>query len=183
MKQYGLTRQRSENEDGFSLLELLIVISIISIVLVSIPITFNFRTQVDKGYDVTRKKDLNFLSTRLEEFYSDHTRYPKPDEICHNETAELEDVFDSGSVCCNICGKASTPAGMASYVNPLPCDPQYSTRDYLYEILNNDNPQSYKIYSHISLPDINAFPASCVDGCGPDNQYYFGISSSNKVID
>ncbi len=168
---------------GFTLLEIVIVMSIIGLLFVSIPITLNFRTQIDKGYDVTRKHDLSQMQSKMEEFYSDHGYYPLSDDICHNDINELTSVCPQSALCCNICGKVKTPSGIASYVNPAPCDPQYSTKDYLYEIPVSSNPQWYKIYSKLSLPKDNYSPVECQNGCGPGGAYYLGVGSSNKPID
>lgn len=169
------------SQKGFTLLEILISISIVSILVISIPITLNFRVQVDKGNDVSRKKNLNILSTKLDEFYTDKNHYPLPEDICYNDPIEYASVCPGGYLCCNVCGKVSTPDKIKPYTDPLPCDPQYSTRDFLYQIPDNTNPQSYKIYSHMSISS-NYLPGSCSIGCGPSNNYFYGISSQNESI-
>ena len=172
------------NSHGFSLLELLIVISIISLLFAALPITINFRAQVDKGYDTVRKHDLTSLKNHLEEFYADNNRYPTSSEICHNTPTDLNDVcpFDGEILCCNVCGKQTTPDTIKKYMSSLPCDPQYATKDYIYTIPSEDSPQWYILYAKLSLPDINASPSSCQDGCGPENNFQLGLSSDNKQI-
>lgn len=168
---------------GFTLIEILIVVAIMGLILVSIPLTINFKTQINKGYDTSRKNDLKTISTNLEEFYSDKDRYPIPAELCHNDTNIYVDVCDNTTLCCNICGKVETPSGIASYINPAPCDPQYSTKDYLYQIPSGGNPQWFKIYSKLSSPEVNFSPSQCENGCGPGGEYNLGVSSSNTSPD
>src|SRR3989344_5786392 len=72
---------------GFTLVELLVVVSIITI-LGSIGYA-SFRNAADKGRDAHRKADLSAISGALISYYSDHDAYPQ------DPTINSENVFTS----------------------------------------------------------------------------------------
>lgn len=66
--------KKLRNEQGFTLLELIIVIVIIAILAV---IGFNFLVSAPKrARDARRKSDLKEIKTALETYYTDNTAYP-----------------------------------------------------------------------------------------------------------
>jgi prepilin-type N-terminal cleavage/methylation domain-containing protein len=95
---------KPSNHPGFTLIEILIVIIIIS--LLTIGILMNFRTQIAKGRDARRKEDLAKLKTAVEDYYSDHNSYPESLPSC---------------------GSSFLP-----YLETIPCDPK-GTPAYAYE--------------------------------------------------
>jgi type II secretory pathway pseudopilin PulG len=95
---------------GFTLIEVTIVV-IIVIVLVAILLgTLNPITQLNKGHDATRKKDLKRIAIAFEEYYNDKGCYPSQEAI---------DALSCGS-------------HDFYQLNPWPCDP---TRGRPYDII------------------------------------------------
>jgi len=89
---------------GFTLLEVLIVMSILAILILAATSTINPILQVNRGKDAVRKKDLKRISVAFEEYYSDKGCYP---------TQEIIDGLNS--VGCGTTGLYQ--------LNPWPCDP------------------------------------------------------------
>ena len=85
---------------GFSLLEILIVITIVLILAAALLVTLNPWEQTNKAHDVKRKTELTQLSKALEDFYNDHQCYPKANQVCFNAPTQRAD----GSFICNMCG-------------------------------------------------------------------------------
>jgi prepilin-type N-terminal cleavage/methylation domain-containing protein len=164
---------------GFTLMELLIVISLIGVIAVGLLIVLNPQAQINKAKDAKRKSDLALLKKSFEEFYNDNGRYPKPDEVC---TSDNEN--------CAICGNdPSSPAHFDPYLNHLPCDPDSPNRDYLYSIPQDeiDAPFSYRLYVTLgNLSDTAIVQSGCQGGiCGPSSDYSFnyGVSSPNVDLE
>ncbi len=63
-------------QNGFTIMELLIVVTIIAIISVAVLISINARGQIGKTGDARRKADLSTLKKVLEDFYNDKNRYP-----------------------------------------------------------------------------------------------------------
>lgn len=89
----------SKYRNGFTLVELLIVIAIIGIMFVGADLLYS--GQVSKGYDAVRKKDLNNLKIAFEHYYSDHLCYPTASMINNCNGTDL-----------------------MPYLDKIPCDPQ-----------------------------------------------------------
>ena len=64
-------------QQGFTLLELLVVISIIGILVAAA--TASFSTAQKNSRDARRKSDLQAWQNGLEQYYADNNRYPYPD--------------------------------------------------------------------------------------------------------
>lgn len=61
--------------DGFSLVELLVVLSIIALLLTIVsPRYFN---DIDQAKETTLKKDLQIMRESLDKYYGDHQYYPE----------------------------------------------------------------------------------------------------------
>ena len=61
---------------GFTLAELLIVITIIAVLAVLILLSLNPFTYFKRAYDTERKDDVYQLKNILESYYADHEYYP-----------------------------------------------------------------------------------------------------------
>ena len=144
----------SRSTSGFTLLEVILVIAIIALIIVSYPLTFNLKTQVGRGQDAQRKNDLSRLKSSLEDFYNDNNRYPNPEEICYDG--------NNAQTTCNICGKAGTPNAIEPYLPVLPCDPEYASKTYVYQVDNTTQPTWYRIYTRLSN---DSDPAVTSVGC------------------
>jgi len=140
---------------GFTLIEVLIVISIIVFLLFLIIMLF--RNQLFKGQDARRKADINRIRIAIEEYEKDNNCYP-PKAIVEN--------CDPG-------------IGLRPYLDKVPCDPV--TREY-YEVELEEVacPSWYRIYTHLTNDkDLDIEEVGCTYGCGPNYAYNFYISSPN----
>lgn len=166
---------------GFTLLELLIVVSLIAILATTAIILINPIKQIQKGWDSQRKNDMATTKKILEDFYSDKQCYPKASEICYDTPQQLAD----NSYICHICGNESSSPSLSPYINKVLCDPQHSTKPYLYHVENNTCPKSYLIYTKLSNTQDSAITeVGCQGGCGTasspvDYTYNYCVSSSN----
>src|SRR3989338_10917036 len=112
---------------GFSLLEILITVTLLIILSIALLVSLNPWTQINKGWDSKRKSELTQLNKVFEDYYNDKNCYPKPNEVCYNNT---------GSTTCNICGNETVPPNFSNfspYLAHLPCDPQQPTKKYTYQ--------------------------------------------------
>lgn len=132
---------------GFTLVEMLIVIAIFAAVSVILLALINPWAQLNKANDARRKSDLAIIQKALEDFYNDKGCYPRTDEICYDAGQYVCDSSGNKTakrMICHICGKIGTPNAIKPYINNLPCDPEYPTRNYLYvpEIPGCTNPSN-----------------------------------------
>lgn len=98
-------RQRFEHSRGFTLIELIIVITIIGI-LASV-LMANFMTVRGKTRDAVRKKDLDQIRLALEAYRSDVNSYPTNAQMpaCGNQLT------------------SGTSPNIVVYMEKIPCDP------------------------------------------------------------
>ncbi len=163
---------------AFTLLEILIVVSLLVILAVGMMVVFNPKTQIDKANDGKRKGESSSLNKVLEDWYNDHGCYPKPNEICYNAVA--------GQTTCNICGNESTSPDFSPYLNSLPCDPRQPTKKYLYMVDDEVCPSSYWIYLNLAnKSDPLITQLGCQNACGPygDCNYNYGVASPNESVE
>lgn len=160
---------------GFTLIETLIVISLLGL-LSGLGITVG-KTQLDKGYDSSRKTDLKKLTTAFEEFYNDNECYPTNTQ------------WQSAT-----CG--SVPDFLAPYMKSFPCDP-VTRLPYTYQTTDNTGEycdgtcgtcSGYRILASLSnKSDNDIYEVGCdpVEGCGiptEDNRpLNWGIAMGNTV--
>lgn len=146
---------------GFTLVELLIVIAILSI-LSTIGVA-NFRSARLKAMDAGRKSDLQTIAKSLEAYANDHRKYPLGtngeitctlDSICH-----WGDSFSDGNI---------------TYAVRLPQDPGI----YSYTYVSN-NGSDFALYAHLeNLNDPSVIDIPDVT-CGGTNTCNYKITSSN----
>lgn len=174
---------------GFTLLEVLIVITLIVLLALALLVFFNPKFQIEKSWDGKRKKELNTLQIVFEEYYNDNNCYPRPEEVCYNTPQQLS----SGNYVCNICGNEPAPSNFSnfeSYLSRLPCDPQHPTKSYLYEVDNPTCPSLYRVYTRLSNEkDEDISEVGCSIGCAPEGysvsvgkSYNYGVTSPNTVL-
>jgi len=157
---------------AFTLMELLIVVSIIALLGAAVLALLNPMFQIKKSWDSKRKGELATLNKVLEDWYNDKQCYPTPSEIC----------YDGPNSPCHICGSKSSSPNFSPYLPQLPCDPQSTTKQYLYQVDNNTCPSWYRIYTTLSnTADPVIVSVGCQFGCGPapDFSYNYGVSSPN----
>lgn len=70
---------KQQNKNGFSLIELLVVISIIGVL--SAVLTANFVGMRERARDAQKIQDLNSMKTALRSYYNDHQGYPAKDSL------------------------------------------------------------------------------------------------------
>lgn len=177
-------------KSGYTLVEILIVVALISLIASSVPITLNFRKQVDRSNDLKRKKELAILRTAFDEFYNDNNNhYPVAADVCFN--AETRDSL--GNCICNICGRKNTSisGGINSYLSDVPCDPSSVVgsvnKDYYYEYdcsSGTANPQWFRIYTMLTNEEDPVFAESgrCSSDtlCAPlTGKYNYAVTSPN----
>lgn len=109
---------------GFSLPELLIIITLASIILIAA--LFGQRLQLSRSFDAIRKSDLNKIKIALEHYFSDKGCYPP------------QSIF-------NTCGGT----GLAPYLDAIPCDPE-SKQPYNIQLDGTACSQKYYLYGYAS---------------------------------
>ncbi len=114
--------------NGFTLSEILIVITILVVISLAVFRSIDPLTQFLKGYDSVRKSDLEKIKTAFEEYYIDNECYP-PQTALSN------------------CGSSD----LAPYLDKVPCDP--STRiPYTLYLLPEESgcAQKFAVYADIA---------------------------------
>ena len=135
-------------QQGFSLIEVLIVITIIA--LIALAVLFTFGGQMEKGRDARRKSDLHAVKTAFEEYYSDYECYPP---------AEILDT----------CGGSE----LSPYLDEIPCDPKTLAK-YYYAPEGSLCPSYYRVFSSLERETdeaISALGCNSETGCGASTYF------------
>ena len=141
--------------DGFTLLELIIAMSIIAIL--STALWGNFFSSLSKGRDAKRKQDLDSITKALELYYNDNKAYP---------TA----LPPWGEPFYNINNTS------VIYMQKLPADPASPNSVYCYPTTADGS--NYKLYANLeNRNDPKIIPTV---SCGSVD-YNYGISSQNTT--
>ncbi|MEK7597630.1 MAG: hypothetical protein AAB441_03215 [Patescibacteria group bacterium] len=144
---------------SLSLIELLIVISVLGIILLLIAIPIS--AQLQKARDAKRKLDVNIVQSGLEEYYDSTGCYPERLPECGN-------VFSVGST---------------NILAGIPCDPKNNSF-YPYITTGENCSPYFKLYAKLERSDDpNIRMVGCEYGCGPNCAYNFGVSSPNVSLD
>lgn len=164
---------------GFTLVELLIVIGILSILSMAVLLTLNPFTQIQKGNDAKRKADLSQVQKALEIYYQDYGAYP--DQLNY----KLDPITTPGSP--PVKTQKDWGSSWQPYMNVIPSDP-VPTKYYVYYTPDG---QSYYLYA--SLDRGSKDPQVCsgdlctgsgidmtTKPCGSGN-CDFGVSSPDKT--
>lgn len=158
---------------GFTIIELITVIALIGVLSAIAIGLVNPLGQFAKGNDSRRKSDLAQIAKALEQYNSDHGRYP-------GYSVSYQIVDANPSVGSLAWGSTWPP----SYMDSLPKDPS-SSKTYVY--YSNSDGQSYWLYSSLdrAVQDpqhCNSDGSKCANApadatCGSVCSY--GISSPN----
>lgn len=153
-----------KKRNGFTLVELLIVISIIAILAVMMTGVLNPTALINKGKDSRRKKDLSRIKVAFEEYFNDKECYPQDVDTWNKKEN---------------CGSSSI---FAPYLIPWPCDPNGKP----YTILV-DSCTKFRVITNLENKKDNAIPSDwyektdiLLNGLTTTDVNY-GVSSSNIV--
>lgn len=150
-----------ERKRGWTLMELLIVMSILAILAILVLITSG-RRNLNRANDARRKSDLSVIRRAFEEYYNDTDSYP------------ATDILDD-------CG-ASTLSGYS--LSKIPCDPQYG-KPYLYVPDNvSDLTQGNRVCAKLQDkydPDITNIGCDPDAGCGWGENWNYCLAAGTTV--
>jgi type II secretory pathway pseudopilin PulG len=147
------------NEQGFTLMELLIVIVIL--MLLAIILFINIRIQYMKGNDTKRKTDLGKIQKVLEEYYNDKSTYPAASPIDNCGSADLK-----------------------PYLEKVPCDPTKKI-PYLFVPGIPTPRDGYVVCTQLeytSDPDITRIGCTPAHGCGWAPGYNYCIAVGTTIV-
>jgi len=155
-------------KQGFTLVELLIVMAILAVMAVILIGIINPIALSDKGYDARRKKDLKRIGTAFEEYFNDKGCYPS--------AADFDfDTMDCGG------------NGFAPWISNWICDP----RGDRYEIVLDDSgcPKWWAVLARlgnksdndipVEIRTVSSIPKYFYDVEIGSDTYNFGLSSPN----
>lgn len=143
---------------GFTVIEILVALVVLGLIVV---FTFlNMPAQVAKAHDAERKGDIDMMGKFIEEYYLDTGCYPISIPFCKNGF--------------NLNNKI--------YLSNIPCDPTTSF-SYVYVSEISSCPRWFQLYGNLeNTQDTIIDRLGCRNGCGPECQFNYGISSSNITL-
>lgn len=137
----------NKNKAGFTLLEIMIVITIMSVIAAT-TILANLVGQLAKGRNARRVVELSQMMKAFEDYYNDKGQYP----------AVVAGTID-GLNC-----KAS-PTSLKPYLQLIACDPQYPNHTYIY-VTDDASRQKIRLYAQMESPlDVSISQNPCAGGC------------------
>ena len=149
---YLILNTRYRKSKGFSLIELLVVITIIAILIAAGTVSYTKAQQ--KGRDARRKTDLKTIQQALEQYFEQNGYYPPSNtyDWCSNiSNPNLTIVHDALKI----------------HINPVPTDPIYAgtSKDYVYK--EEFTTGTYELAAYLENtndPDRGSYPYSgCVN--------------------
>lgn len=157
-------RSKHKGEQGFTLMELMVVMIIIGIL--STIIAGNFIQIKLRARDVKRKNDLAQMQRAIEAYYNDHGIYPSFFTTDLTWGAPFVD-----------------PVSGVVYMNQLPNDPQQPTSQFL--LLVNTSGTKYQLLAHLENTeddDLNSDSNVITRFCGATSHCNYSVTSSNTTI-
>lgn len=157
-------------KSGFTLVELLLVISIIAIMVTITAGILNPAALNGRANDAKRKKDIGRIKVAFEEYYNDRGCYP------------------NGTVLTDLMDKVNCFTNLSSFpqLQPWVCDPVYKT-PYKISTELSSCPKWYKIYTKLDNKDDGDIPEGwnklvgfhVGNGQYTSNEVNYGGSSTN----
>lgn len=121
--------------NGFTLLEILLVVGIIAILAGIIIIAINPGKQLASVRNVQRKANLAEINKALYQYYIDNSRYPT------SVTSALTEICNTGATTTghsiNCTGLADLSYLVPTYLTAIPADPQSTTTGTLYKVMKD----------------------------------------------
>lgn len=117
-----LSFNRLRASAGFTLIELIVVISLIAILSTTLIVIINPKFQIQRANDSKRKTDIKQIQAALELYRADNGSYPVPGGDYQSDT--------SSSSCS---GNGGIIHGSTVYMSNIPCDP-LKTDEYAYSL-------------------------------------------------
>lgn len=168
-----------KRNSGFTLIELIVSIGILSVLSLFLLATLDPVGQYQKAEDARRKSDLSHIQKALEAYYQDNERYPATtgDPNFFMTTSDSSDPIKEWGT------------NWGSYIQIIPQDK--GTRKYIYA---SSDGQSYYIYTSLqrgskdpqvcnngnacqNVPVVSGVAVSC--GSSASDICNYGVSSSN----
>ncbi len=142
---------------GVTLVEILLAAGVLAIL--STSAFFGARGRLREARDAKRKSDLNRIKIALYDYLFDNDCFPEEIPACGQ----------------------NLKAGEAVYLNNFPCDPL--GKSYVYQADDNGCSQKFKVLTNLEdIKDKDIAAVGCQNGCGPQCQYNYGVSSSNIKV-
>jgi type II secretion system protein G len=160
---------------GFTLVELLVVISILGVLATIGLMTFN--SAQAKGRDAQRKSDLKQISSALELYYNDYGAYPA------SSGANTGQIIGCPTTTGTVCGWGSGQFtdDKTIYMRQMPKDPM-SNQSYYYRgvTVNGVENQGFQLYAKL---ENTQDATSCIGGdCGVHEDLPEGVVCSSGVV-
>ena len=155
---------------AFTIVEILITVSIIALIVTASLVVMNPMAQVGKAWDGKRKSEMDTFRKVMEDFYNDKGRFPIATELCYDAASTPRvDSFGNTACYCHVCGRhAGSPSTLNSYMPQLLCDPQSPKYDFLYDFDCVANPRWYRLYTSLyNRKDPVSKTLGCERECGP----------------
>lgn len=128
-----MTNDKSKIQSGFTLIEMLVVISIIGIL--ATLVAANLNSARSRARDAERKSDIKNIQTALRLYYNDFGGYPKA-----SGGGNILGCGTGTSLCPWRSEWAVTVnGGTTVYMSTLPGDPLTSTQSYRYTYTDSDD--------------------------------------------
>lgn len=144
---------------GVSILELVVVVALLGIL--SISLYPSLKEQLMKARDGRRKSDLDLIYKNLADYFDTGGCYPNEINVC----------------------RTSLELGGRVYLAEIPCEPGSNT-SYRYVGDGSSCGQAFEIYTNLERDnDPSIDRVGCREGCGPECNYNYGVSSPNISLE
>lgn len=150
---------KKRKRKGFTLVEVLIVLTVL--IVIFIISSMAIPKQLMKARDAVRKGQLDSFKKAVDIYYQDAECYPRSVPACKNPLVLGDSVIK----------------------DHLPCDPK-TNLSYSYITDLSSCPSWFQIYTNLEVTEDKIIEkVGCSEGCGPDCQFNYGVSSSNQKLD